>query len=204
MRVLSIEADENLIEDIQQLFPNIKNAADKLAALAFREWVRWLNSSARPMTISDQNIQRIIDLYSEIVENEIPDVRTLYNEFNFPLGQARYLIQAISYRRGGQLYHMALKEIYNAIKEETKVLPDDKPEKTITIKILRTSEQALLDAVLDLIYEDKDVPRPERTTAVGKYVWYKLRTKDAKKIKKNLEKRPEIMEAKLSQEGQSI
>ena len=115
MTTLQVEVEDGLVHDAKRLFPHVTDVEAKVAAIAFQEWVGWLRGSERPMTISEQNIQRIISIYSEILKGEKPDTGTLYNKFNFPLGQSRYIIQAISYREAGLLYRMALEDIRAAI-----------------------------------------------------------------------------------------
>ena len=62
MKTLQIQVDDGLLQDIARLFPQTEEAANKLAALAIQEWVGWLKGTSRPMTISEQNIHRIIGI----------------------------------------------------------------------------------------------------------------------------------------------
>lgn len=196
MPTLEIEVEEGLAEQAEKLFPDATNPAGKLARLALREWVAWLRGELRPMTISEQNIERIIGIYGEVLVGDVPDASTLYNEFNIPLGQARYLVQAISYRRAGLLYSLALQGVGDGIDgamvERAQLPESDRDAQTaITIRIPRVWEKTLEDVVLELCYEDDSVPRPEPCDRVGKYSFYTLRVRDVDSIRQSIDNRLE-------------
>lgn len=185
MAILQIEVDDNLIQNLKKFFPRNEKAAAEFASLAVQEWIAWLSGISRPTKISEQNIQRFIDIYSKIIIGEMPDVGNLYNEFNIPLGQARYIIQAISYKRAGLLYAMSLKEVLASF-DKGKV---DTRLNTVTIRILKTSENILKEIVFDMAYENETIPTPQPQKELGKFVYYTLRINDVENIKNKLKEK---------------
>jgi hypothetical protein len=189
MRDIQVSVDDSLMNDIARLFPGAEDAASSLAALALREWVGWLVGTSRPMTISEQSIERIVDIYGTILTDEVPDASALYNQFSIPLGQARYIVQAISYKQAGALYRRALKDIEQAVDdrmaEREKLSKSERDAQTdIKIRILESSEKTLKELVLRLCYGDGAVPAPKRASTLGRYVYYSLRVKDVPAIQK--------------------
>lgn len=185
MPTIQIEVEDDLLRDLKNLFPQNESATNKLASLAFQEWVTWLKGLSRPTTISEQNIQRFIDIYSKITPGEVPDVETLYNKFNIPLGQARYITQAISYKKAGLIYSLTLKEILDSF-DNGKV---DQISNSITIKIHKTSEKALREIIYGLAYQDESIPTPLPLKELGKFVYYNIRNIDVDKIKQKLKEK---------------
>ena len=137
-----------------------------------------LKGSERPTKISEQNIQRFISIYGEILQDEVPDMEVLYNEFNIPLGQARYITQAISYKQTGTFHVIALKHILKSVNEK---IGNSEPISIIRIK--KTSERVLREIINELSYSDDSIPTPSVAKDLGKYVDYKLRTHDLQAIK---------------------
>lgn len=191
---IEIELDENLLDDVTRCFPTTPEATAKLAELAITEWVGWLNGSARPTTLSQQNTERVLRIYSDIMGGTTPDARTLHSNFKLPLGQARYIVQSIAYQQAGPLYQRALEEISAAITSEMAKrdgLPSAEREaqRDINIRILATSESALTDVILELCYADDSVYRPKRDDQLGKYVYFVLRVRDVPAIQQAIEQR---------------
>jgi hypothetical protein len=178
MKTLRFEVEDNLLTEIRKIFPNSTTPAEHLAYLALKEWVEWLKGAERPTKISEQNIQRFMSIYSEILPGEVPDAETLYNEFNIPLGQSRYIIQSISYKRTGVLNQLALQDILDSINKE---IGSSDPISVIRIK--RISEKILREIINELSLNDENIPAPSVSKDLGKYLEFKLRTHDLSAIK---------------------
>jgi hypothetical protein len=185
MPILQIEVNDNLIQDLKKFFPRNEKAAAEFASLAVQEWIAWLSGISRPTKISEQNIQRFIDIYSQIITGEMPDAGDLYNKFNIPLGQARYIIQAISYKRAGSLYALALKDVLASFDKGSV----DPKLNTVTIRILKTSENILKEIIFDMAYENEKIPTPQPQKELGKFVYYALRINDIESIKNKLKEK---------------
>jgi hypothetical protein len=182
VQTLEFELEDDLLNDLRKVFPNSNAPEKRLAYLAFKEWVEWLKGAERPTKISEQNIQRIMSIYSEILSGEVPDAETLYNEFNIPLGQARYITQAISYKSTGALHGLALQDILRAVNENI-----DKDEDISVIRIKRSSEKLLREIINKLSLNDDTIPPLSVSKDLGKYLDLKLRNYDLPAIKKVIE-----------------
>lgn len=125
---------------------------------------------------------------------KMPDVETLYNDFNIPLGQARYIIQAISYKRAGPLYLNAVGEILNSFDTGNV----DKKCNTITIKILKSSENILKEIIFGIAYKNESIPAPQPQKEFGKFVYYPIRINDIESIKNKLQDRLKSSQKSIS------
>jgi hypothetical protein len=105
---------------LQRLFSqeNIDTIAKQLTQLALEEWLDWLKGVRRYGSETEQTIERVINIYGQILPEEEPDVGFLYNKFNIPYGRARYIIQAIVNRQLSSLNARALQRLIVVLEAE--------------------------------------------------------------------------------------
>jgi len=89
--------------------------AESIAQFAFDEWMEWLSNSERPVSLTEQSINRVIKIFSNVMPDAEPDVDFLYNKFNIPFGKARYIIQVVSERQLRELNDRSWKQLITAL-----------------------------------------------------------------------------------------
>ena len=91
---------------------------ERLAALvsaAFEEWVRWMEGSFRPTSISELETNRAYELYDRLFLEEVPSADHLGGLLLLPMGRARYLMQTLAYRHGWMLNERRAEHIRKAL-----------------------------------------------------------------------------------------
>lgn len=88
----------------------------KLVSAAFEEWVRWMEGSFRPTSISELETNRAYQLYDRLFIEEMPSADHLGGLLLLPMGRARYLMQALAYRHGRMLRERRAEHIRGALK----------------------------------------------------------------------------------------
>ena len=86
-----------------------------LVAAAFEEWVRWMEGSFRPTSISELETSRAYELYDRLFLEEMPSADHLGGLLLLPMGRARYLMQALAYRHGRMLRERRAEHIRGAL-----------------------------------------------------------------------------------------
>lgn len=87
----------------------------KLVAAAFEEWVRWMEGSFRPTSISELETSRVYELYDRLFLEEMPSADHLGGLLELPMGRARYLMQTLAYRHGRMLKERRAEHIRAAL-----------------------------------------------------------------------------------------
>lgn len=86
-----------------------------LVSAAFEEWVRWMEGSFRPTSISELETSRAYDLYDHLFTEEMPSADHLGGLLLLPMGRARYLMQTLAYRHGRMLKERRARHIRDAL-----------------------------------------------------------------------------------------
>jgi hypothetical protein len=86
-----------------------------LVAAAFEEWVRWMEGSFCPTSISELETRRAYELYDRLFLEEMPSADHLGGLLLLPMGRARYLMQALAYRHGRMLRERRAEHIRGAL-----------------------------------------------------------------------------------------
>jgi hypothetical protein len=86
-----------------------------LVAAAFEEWVRWMEGSFRPTSISELETSRAFELYDRLLTEELPSADHLGGLLLLPMGRARYLMQSLAYRHGRLLRERRVEHIRGAL-----------------------------------------------------------------------------------------
>ena len=88
---------------------------EHLLALAVQEYCAWVRGEERPLSISEWNRKRVVDLYRSVLPEEMPQVKTLVRRLKLPYGQARYLMQAIAIQEYDFLQGKQARALYGAL-----------------------------------------------------------------------------------------
>jgi predicted transcriptional regulator len=173
---LSLEVDPAAAQTIASAFgltdsAKIDNALEKLAQLALSEWINWLSGTKRFLSLTEQTIERVAQIYERLLDNQQPKVSQLYNQLNLPHGQANYISRVLNERTLSTWRKQGLLELKKALtKNQTmasKNVAAKEGELAITITI---SKVALLE--LQRCYEEvrnlfPDLAPPKRRSTFG-------------------------------------
>jgi hypothetical protein len=88
---------------------------EHLLSLAVQEYCAWIRGEERPLSISEWNRKRVVDLYRSVLPQEMPQVKTLVRRLKLPYGQARYLMQAIAIQEYDFLQGKQARALYGAL-----------------------------------------------------------------------------------------
>lgn len=115
---VQVEIPEMLWEAAAAFVPEGVSPDERLPGLveaAFEEWVRWMEGSFRPTSISELETSRAYELYDRVFLEEMPSADHLGSLLLLPMGRARYLMQALAYRHGRMLRERRAAHIRNAL-----------------------------------------------------------------------------------------
>lgn len=118
VRRVTVEIPEMLWEAAAAFVPEGVSPDERLPGLvdaAFEEWVRWMEGSFRPTSISELETSRAYELYDRLFTEEMPSADHLGGLLLLPMGRARYLMQALAYRHGRMLRERRAKHIRAAL-----------------------------------------------------------------------------------------
>lgn len=117
-RHVTVEIPEEVWEAAAAFVPEGTTPEDrlpKLVSAAFEEWVRWMEGSFRPTSISELETSRAFELYERLFTEEMPSADHLGGTLLLPMGRARYLMQALAYRHGRMLRERRAEHIRGAL-----------------------------------------------------------------------------------------
>lgn len=140
--------------------PSLTAAAEKIKELAFSEWMDWMSGLYRPISISQNNVDRIAKIYGSVV-GDVPTVNDLVDIFNLPIGRARYVISVLKYGSHPSFRHGALTKLASVLRDSIK---DKEDEDTVT-PFIESGLLGILDEVeQEILYVDEnpDYDRCER------------------------------------------
>jgi hypothetical protein len=133
--------------------------AQAIAQLAFEEWIGWLSGTVRHTSITDQSIDRVINIFSNLMPNKEPDVNFLYNYLSIPYGRARYISQVALERQLRDWNDMALKQLIKVLelkKTEVEAMKDDRERNINYVRMqLNKRSMRLLISAIDQMPENK-------------------------------------------------
>src|SRR5215217_3592327 len=115
---VTVEIPERVWEAAATFVPEGAEPEDRLPILltvAFEEWVRWMEGSFRPTSISELETSRAYELYERLFLEEMPSADHLGGLLLLPMGRARYLMQALAYRHGRMLKERRAAHIRSAL-----------------------------------------------------------------------------------------
>lgn len=191
--VLNIELSSKDRLELERIFQdrdNIEEVAQIVAQIAFEEFLGWLSGSVRYTSLTDQSIDRVVNLFIKLMPDREPDVNFLYNKFNIPYGRARYIVQVISelqLREWNQLAREQLIEALQASIDEVK----EKNPKTITevkIQVSRRSGKILTYVIEQMFAEKQVVTFKQIKSPLPELVVYTFSPKDIESVFESVKK----------------
>ena len=118
MKSVTVDIPEKVWEIATGFVPEGAAPDERLPALvaaAFEEWVRWMEGSFRPTSISELETSRAYELYDHLFVEELPSADHLGGLLELPMGRARYLMQTLAYRHGRMLKERRAEHIRRAL-----------------------------------------------------------------------------------------
>ena len=118
MKSVTVDIPERVWEIATGFVPEGAAPDERLPALvaaAFEEWVRWMEGSFRPTSISELETSRAYELYDHLFVEELPSADHLGGLLELPMGRARYLMQTLAYRHGRMLKERRAEHIRRAL-----------------------------------------------------------------------------------------
>lgn len=181
---IQVEIPDELVEEIEAIFPQQREAARTLASIAVEEYVQWLTGERRPSKVTDINIQRITQIYERILHDDSPDVSTLVRRFNLPLGQARYLVQAMNYQDSRALRQRGLRRLVTSLRNQQIDVPDGTPRGVQPVLLrIPTSSAALFEEVnRDLCLAHDDMELVARGRNLGSVIEFRVDALDVDRL----------------------
>lgn len=154
--------------DLLRTFPE-QEAIPELALAALREWARWFAGTSRPATIAELEIGRIFDIYHSVLKEVSPSVDSLGQQFNMPMGRARYIVQSLEYRHRPFMRTRQIQAISLALEKCT--LSDDKKTR---IAVFDRGAQPLIDQILNELEADAQITSRPTSVVTTQGVRYDL------------------------------
>jgi hypothetical protein len=96
MPTITIEVSDEYLSTLETVFG--KDLTVGFANAAFQEWISWLDSSRRFMSITELETERIHTIYNQFLTNSIPSTESIGQIFKLPLGRSRYVVRNLQYK----------------------------------------------------------------------------------------------------------
>ena len=119
---------------------------DHLLALAVQEYCAWIRGEERPLSISEWNRKRVVDLYRSVLPQEMPQVKTLVRRLKLPYGQARYLMQAIAIQEYDFLQGKQARALYGALENSQAVEAQEGKDCYVALELRTFFEDFCIEA----------------------------------------------------------
>jgi hypothetical protein len=118
---VSLKIEATVVERLTKAL-GIANSKDnaticqKIVELAFKEWDQWLSGSRRFLSLTEQTIERVADIYDTLLPNERPTPSELGHRMSIPYGQAVYACRVLGDRKFSRWREEGLRELKGEIK----------------------------------------------------------------------------------------
>lgn len=126
-----------------------------VANLAFDEWMGWISGQNRYSSLTEQSVERITDIFSEIMPGREPDINFLYNVLNIPYGKARYIVQVIAERQLSELNKIAIELLISLLSakssEVSAMSPSERKTKYVNFEISNKRASRILIMAIDTL-----------------------------------------------------
>ena len=128
-------------------------AEEKIKELAFREWIDWITGQYRPISVSQNNIDRIAKIYGVVIGN-IPNVNELVEIFNLPIGRARYIVSILNYETFPDFRRAMYEKLVSLLNDEISSMDEDE-EAEITPFVDASLINILDQLEVEILYYDQ-------------------------------------------------
>src|SRR5262245_9306035 len=164
-----------------------------LVSLAVGSWIDWLSGRKRYRSVTEQSIDWLSSIYTQILPQEEPSESRLYTHFNLPYGQAQYLARVLRDQHQGVWRTKALTALRDSLKvrvdEARQWIKESRGEERMTFLISKGS-RVELSSVLGTLAQ-RGTPglspvRPEGT--MGSYSYVSVAAADVVPILKEIDK----------------
>ena len=137
-----------------------------LATMALDSWMRTLLGPSRPRSTTELYINWLRDIYEHHLTEELPSERRLFNNLDFPYGQAAYLARVLRELQSANLRMKALGELETTVKprvvESKKWVKEGRGEERMSMTVSKAARREL-DVVLGTLIEAGTPVRPLKT-----------------------------------------
>jgi hypothetical protein len=173
---LTLEVDPAAAQELARAFgitdpAKVDNLCNTFAQLAFFEWSNWLSGDRRFLSLTEQTIERVAQIYQKILNTQQPKVSQLYNQLNLPHGQASYICRVLNERTLSVWRKQGLTELKKALLQKRKTASDyvaaNEGEVAITIAITKIALLELQRCYEELRTKSPDLPPPKRRSSFG-------------------------------------
>ena len=115
MPQIQLDVPQATLDRLARVVNKPQEALPALALAALDEWVGWLSGDSRPMSMTELETGRILQLYTTVLPDQLPSVDNLGRLLGLPMGRARYIIQNLAYRQGRFLFERQLRDTLRAL-----------------------------------------------------------------------------------------
>jgi hypothetical protein len=177
---ITVEIDEEIVRSLGQRFPDI-NDKNKLvgshATLALSEWEQWFAARLRPKSISALSQERIRMIFQDpsLYAGRHVTRGLLFNQFNFPYGEAAYLERVFSELDQPNLIKVELRKVVenlNSQLSEWEADEDHRPDQLFTIEVNKLGQHLLQSIMQKAKEENQNITPTEKVQAVHGYYNY--------------------------------
>lgn len=146
MPKITIEVPPDVWDSLSRL-GQPSERAPILAQAALREWAQWLRGTARPMSVSELEMDRLYTIYEQVLVDELPSVDSLARVLDLPMGRARYIMQSLAYRHGRFLNERRYRSVIRALQQGQW----SKDKETVTVTVDRSCQVLMDRTMADLV-----------------------------------------------------
>lgn len=183
MQEVTVYIPENTWKAAKEFVPEGKEPQERLSDLisaAFEEWVRWMDGSSRPTSVSEQETERVYELYSRLFLEEVPSANHLGEVLALPLGRTRYLMQTLDYRHGRMLRERQRERILAALDEPENI----EGEEGQCFVLIDVGCRSLFERVVQYLHNENKMGDTGQGKLVRSGVRYQLGQKHLEELRK--------------------
>jgi hypothetical protein len=166
LNVRLTQQDRRVLSELFPHQPNLPEILGQIGQMAMREWLDWLSGRKRYGSISDEAVERIFEIFTQLVPEREPSIDVLTNVLGIPYGRARYICQVIGQRQFHLLNEQALGQLRQSL--ASKVVPEGQlpAERETRIHLSRRSAGILASVVAEMedisIFSFASCPFPDK------------------------------------------
>lgn len=164
-----------------------------IARLALDSWVDLFSGRKRYRSLTEQYLEWLESVYTEVLTEEEPGERRLFSQCHFPYGQAQYLARILREQQIGTWRKKALRRLRQALSDRVKDakdwVKDSRGEERMVFQMskgCRVELYAIMDSLLEADTKGISPVRPEGT--MGSFVALSLVASNVETVLNEVEK----------------
>lgn len=164
-----------------------------IARLALDSWVNLFSGRKRYRSLTEQYLEWLDSIYTEVLTEEEPGERRLFSQCHFPYGQAQYLARILREQQIGTWRKKALRTLRQVlsdrVKEAKEWVKDSRGEERMVFQMskgCRVELHAIMDSLLEADTKGISPVRPEGT--MGSFVALSLVASNVETVLNEVEK----------------